>query len=1728
MKGLVKIDKYRAELIDGEWVPIELVDTIEETNRVTSLFVEWIMTQKTDSRAVNEWVVCVSESHNLGAFNAALADSSLWFRGQVAQNATYTAPAGATDGYWEFVTTIPAGTAREIRSLAMGSADGSYNNKAYTIVNLPTPCSQANTEILQITYRLINDQSAIAGFGNISNHASETIFAANVIAYTPDTYLPTQAYVLDFDSRAWGKGIPYQRATYDTQPSISSGNTEWYYTINTTSFNNEIPFSEGLMKSTVFLRVGINGNVTASSAATGVPIKAVTSGGNIAFTGIADVPRGTLSAVQNIFGRIPDTDAQDRPPYLSNDVIANSAADINLIDKGDWVDHRPDSYRVPYLYRITIETGGIVGTATYKIRRRRHACWNANDPLWVPNGLPMYHFSGSNGGTTETWMDVTTADTRKHGQTNWHARGYSDSDNDRWPNSTSRGNAGTICQRYVWPEIISWDYDGLTFMSLHEHNWTNLDVNSAQVQTFTEILQVSTDGLDVYVADASQGLYQILRDFGDMDTTNWQINRIGPPGIGDDTECRGVFHKGGTYWGGPGGVVDMKIVRGGSNHAVGDTVTITGVNGTSAAANVARVDADGAITSVAITNRGSGYIEDHIQAYVSSGNGVGASLEPIIGAGGEMWAIFNDTVDNAVYMAKMTHVLPVSATSFNLDTTADTITRTGGNWIADGFRAGQVIHLKSAENAANEGRYTIASVDSTTQITLNENITTTNADDTQVQIYAESWEVMGETITTTESLAFNDNSPAADTIVGTGGTTLEALGFREGMVIVVSGSVSNNGTYTIGGISGNTITLDEGDALTTEGPTASVTLATLTDFTIADYTGNATEGLGIIGILLDHDHADDRFAIMTPPTKYVNDGSVEQITSGWDWWSYANSTGTTAAGTTDRIRAASNSYFYATSAEQHGLFCLGPLSDSGYWIGTGILFTSTTYIVWGTTTAVINATDAAMYMKYLPHRCKTNFDIGVIARGTDANRKFKSNRVASTDFTATTSDSILAVEGDSNTLMSPGEWSGASGQVFSQIGPGMYMNPRPNQSGFFYSFNGDGTLAGEDELPYGFWQEFGWDGTRWVLDNASARTTHAQVSFSGTSLNINSTTGAIVGSGGGFVDWATDGFEVGDIITIANATDTENNGSYVIESLATTTLTVTPDALPPTTNAADATATVVGDHALIDGLALSFDDSGGLNALILNEYYDCHVYDGILNDNATDGTIEFYYPWLPTVEGTTFESTTIPVSDVGPVSNEPFCIHQKSADDGDGQGISFWSEPGLIGPQRIGGVGDLIAFSEHQIPENTDFVFRSKFFATQINDWLMGVAPYTLASDVTSTYATSNLDYNIKVEYDFATYPNMDQYIIEVRDTGTGVVQSTYNADRVVLIEGQDETLYDGITATYGDFIGGLGTASDNHEALDVITMNDGTVVTVDAVDGNNTITEFTITTNSTSSSGNGQIGAVSSTAGAADVSFSTTGNTITRGSGSFDTDGFKIGMKIAITGAATAGNNGNFTIKSITGTGTVITTEENLANTEASQTVTIDHAIVQVSTTGTLGGSGGVNFALIPGTANLVAADVGNDEYAMHRVGTTGDNIYWTLNGVEFYTHTGGPFNAQYVPCFAQEGGVFHGSYDASIDYTIDRRYLKIGNGTTTGADDPNFRCLPTTFAGTDRLRLYYDDGLGGGPVEFTYVTDGRTAPASGEVTILPFSGRLWFNSAQGGDTLTGNWTFTCRHNIQ
>lgn len=71
----------------------------------------------------------------------------------------------------------------------------------------------------------------------------------------------------------------------------------------------------------------------------------------------------------------------------------------------------------------------------------------------------------------------------------------------------------------------------------------------------------------------------------------------------------------------------------------------------------------------------------------------------------------------------------------------------------------------------------------------------------------------------------------------------------------------------------------------------------------------------------------------------------------------------------------------------------------------------------------------------------------------------------------------------------------------------------------------------------------------------------------------------------------------------------------------------------------------------------------------------------------------------------------------------------------------------------------------------------------------------------------------------------------------------TYNPTVTPLLEGQDETNYDG-TAPNGTFDGGSSGPGANYIVGEEITLSDGSVITVDAVDGDNDVTDFTVTTN--------------------------------------------------------------------------------------------------------------------------------------------------------------------------------------------------------------------------------------------------------------------------------------------
>jgi len=1687
MKGKYIIEKYSAENIDGEWVKKDLIEVIEADNNMTAEYAYKFYTSNVSEPSSTETIICVAEQiydRPMTAHPNAAAVYG-WTRGSLDTAATYFPPAGMDDAYFEFKSTIlpPASVDRNIRTLCLSTTDSNDTNECYSIVSLSAECVQTTSEILQITYRLINDITTITSYSDVSARQADerfrtTTFAAGTGIY--DSY-SAKHYGLSWDRSVWGTGV-IESVGYN-----EFDDDEMLWTESSDSLRG------WTRSSNLNARYGSGNSPTNPTEWCGFPLKGYAIGEG-AFYHVATIDKGTVSSMQNTFARAAD-DGTARAPFLDNDYIATSSATVDVQDYGDWVNYQEDSYTMPWLYRLTIETGGDAGTATYKVRRRRIGFPWSNEPRWEGMGISLPTFDYRPPSTSFYTSDSNT--NTRHGQSRWVSTTDTDNQRPNWNNRTS-GDGGVITQMYNYPEMLCFDYDGLTIHSV-SNAYINFDTNSTPALSVTEVLQASADGSTIYVADAATGLHMLQRDIGDYVDSNATITQLSPPGITDATSCRGV-HCG--YQWQEGSVTNVRVIFGGANYAAADTVTIAGANGTSATAVVQTVDADGAILTVKVTNPGSGYIMENIQAYVSSGSGVGAKIHPEVGSDMEVWALFNDTTDAFMYLGHATKVGSDDYTSgLTFATASDTITRTDGtSFLTDGFRVGQQLFIKHAEDAGNNGVFTINTVTATV-LTVDENLTNSTGADTEAQIFAQKWEIMTETITSDQtSLAFDGTGP--DTITRTGGTTFPLQGFREGMEIVISSADTgaNDGVYTIATVTDTVITIDSEQSLTTDaGPDTNAVLSTLTDFTITNYTSGSPGRVNFIGLMWDREHADGRFAMLTPATKYQNNG-IDSNTpaTSFDWWSFVNSTGTTTAGTTDRIRSANIAEFSSSSGEHICTQCIAPLNNDNLWVCQSYLSLDARSTTWGTATTPDDSSTGYVSSGRANVFKTKAMDSAITGLSTSTDARVVIRKNSAELASATTWDTALT----DTFAERGGNFSGAyetNGAPLGYIGNGVFtsgMNGVPRGQ-FILTFNGDGKPANEDLLPYGFWEEFGWDGTRWVLGNASARTTHTEAAFVGSNLDIDATAGTIDGTFTG-TDWAGDGFEVGDTITIATAEDTGNDGSYVIESLSTTVLTITPYSNTLTDdNATDTAATVVGSRALIDGLSVSFAGTG-VDALVVDEFYDAQVYDGILCDNATNASVDVMFYEAGTETGTDdYSSAGAPATTVPAATGTTTELF--SSMDHTYASIYYWSE----------GLGKCSAFSElpssslHFGEQNLgtgDFEMRYRISGTSgSNTTRVGLIPW--ANIVAGgTLANNILDWNIGVDYDFANNPTLDIYEVNIYAAGnTSQTSETFERtlDRVMLDTTQDYLNFDD-TGSNGDWEAGSGYVNN-----ELITMDDGSVIEVLTHSGGQILT-WQINSQSTATSERTER---ILTSDATNFTFTTGTNTIQNTNGTnFSVLGFVPGMKIWIRNATDPDNNGNYTITTVaTDTITVDSALDSSTDTSA----TISTAIIQASSDGS-----GVDFAFTLGTANEVAAALGNDQFAIARVGAGTGNVRFKVNGVEFYRITSAYTLDVGMGCSMYNNVAGFTINDWEADFTKSRRTLQIGNGTTTGRANANFKMATKLAVGTPDWNLYID-----GVAVSTINTDGFTAPTAGVPTLLPAQGEIWFHDDDAGKTITGNW---------
>ncbi|HEY9598380.1 MAG TPA: hypothetical protein V6D33_11980 [Cyanophyceae cyanobacterium] len=189
--------------------------------------------------------------------------------------------------------------------------------------------------------------------------------------------------------------------------------------------------------------------------------------------------------------------AGSNKPFFDPVNFGSSQGKIFLSEAGagSWGD------RFPELYQVQIVASGTAGVATYRFRVRKHLGFNGN--AYSDLSLPSPFRN-----------NTLPAATGMHG--------YRIEDNDP--------------QRFSATQIVQYDLTGVTLLNLMNGNYQNWDATTTPALPCSQIRQVATDGVKIWVGDRSAGLYEI------DPIANTVTQRIG-------AQCYGVdVGRGGKVW----------------------------------------------------------------------------------------------------------------------------------------------------------------------------------------------------------------------------------------------------------------------------------------------------------------------------------------------------------------------------------------------------------------------------------------------------------------------------------------------------------------------------------------------------------------------------------------------------------------------------------------------------------------------------------------------------------------------------------------------------------------------------------------------------------------------------------------------------------------------------------------------------------------------------------------------------------------------------------------------------------------------------------------------------------------------------------------------------------------------------------------------------------------------------------------------------------------------------
>lgn len=377
-----------------------------------------------------------------------------------------------TPGYVELYQRFqPSGT-REINSIYIG--DGA-SERMFAYAGLIEPCIQADTEVLDVYYRV---QFFPGEIGFDDQEFSPTTGYADVL-YRQNAYGGGQwdgtAY---YATPHWGKVPPAEyytaaRHNWDYRSNLQSINTRSWSDYNwqvTNTWSRGTTTDIGRMYS--WLAYGYNSGTT-NNYRSGIHTPLLPD--DFPYKPVQPIHRHTVDAPT---------------PFLDVDYLATSTGIYNT--NGDAWTRIDDGF--PEFHRIDFRKTGAVGEATYTIANR--TCL----------GFYGTYFNGST-------IDVGTGNYRPfHGVFPYL--------NERYDAFNGHG----LRDVYNFAEFdddsfIMWDASGITILNAPTGKFENYDANSTPGLYVTNVYQVASENQIIYVACADTGLWKIENARNDQVTT---------------------------------------------------------------------------------------------------------------------------------------------------------------------------------------------------------------------------------------------------------------------------------------------------------------------------------------------------------------------------------------------------------------------------------------------------------------------------------------------------------------------------------------------------------------------------------------------------------------------------------------------------------------------------------------------------------------------------------------------------------------------------------------------------------------------------------------------------------------------------------------------------------------------------------------------------------------------------------------------------------------------------------------------------------------------------------------------------------------------------------------------------------------------------------------------------------------------------------------------------------